>query len=54
MGIIGMTTQPARVAREQATVTQIRNATLRINYGAVRFLVDPMLVDRDTTPGLSG
>jgi len=54
IGIIGMTTQTAGAARQQATVTQIRNATLRINYGGVRFLVDPMLDDQGTSPGFPG
>lgn len=54
LGIIGMTTQTSQAARQQATVTQIRNATLRINYGGVRFLVDPMLDDQGTSPGFSG
>lgn len=54
MGIIGMTTRTSQAARQQATVTQIRNATLRINYGGVRFLVDPMLDDQGTSPGFPG
>lgn len=54
MGIIGMTTHLSQAARQQATVTQIRNATLRINYGGVRFLVDPMLDDQGTSPGFPG
>ncbi|MFC7738368.1 MBL fold metallo-hydrolase [Roseomonas sp. GCM10028921] len=54
MGITRAMAQPARAIREQATVTQIRNATLRINYGGVRFLVDPMLVDQGATPGFPG
>lgn len=36
------------------TVTQIRNATLRINYGGVRFLIDPMLSDKGALPGIPG
>lgn len=35
-------------------ITQIRNATLRIDYGGVRFLVDPMLADRHSLPGFPG
>jgi L-ascorbate metabolism protein UlaG (beta-lactamase superfamily) len=54
MGIIGMTTPISQAARQQATVTQVRNATLRINYGGVRFLVDPMLNDQGTSPGFPG
>ncbi len=49
-----MTTHTTQAARQQATVTQIRNATLRINYGGVRFLVDPMLDDQGTSPGFPG
>mgnify|MGYP005989926359 CR=1 FL=1 len=37
-----------------ATITQIRNATLRIDYGGVRFLIDPMLSDRHSWPGFEG
>jgi L-ascorbate metabolism protein UlaG (beta-lactamase superfamily) len=37
-----------------ARLTQIRNATLRIDYGGVRFLVDPMLADKDAFPGFEG
>jgi L-ascorbate metabolism protein UlaG (beta-lactamase superfamily) len=54
VGIIGMTTQASRAARQRAVVRQIRNATLRIDYGGVRFLVDPMLDDQGTSPGFPG
>src|SRR5690606_41154830 len=33
---------------------QIRNATLRIQYGDTRFLIDPMLADKDAYPGFQG
>jgi L-ascorbate metabolism protein UlaG (beta-lactamase superfamily) len=51
---IGMTTRPVRAATGQATLTQIRNATLRIDYGGIRFLVDPMLAEQGTSPGFPG
>lgn len=35
-------------------ITQIRNATLHVNYGGVRFLVDPMLSERHAWPGFEG
>jgi L-ascorbate metabolism protein UlaG (beta-lactamase superfamily) len=35
-------------------LTQIRNATLHIDYAGVRFLVDPMLADRGTVAGMPG
>lgn len=35
-------------------ITQIRNATLHVVYGGVRFLVDPMLSDRHAWPGFEG
>lgn len=35
-------------------ITQIRNATLRIDYGGARFLVDPMLAERHSFPGFPG
>lgn len=37
-----------------ATLTQIRNATLRLEYAGVRFLIDPMLSDRHSWPGFEG
>src|SRR5690348_29781 len=54
MEIMGMNARPSQAARDKATVTQVRNATLRINYGGVRFLVDPMLADKSTYPGFPG
>ena len=36
------------------TLTQIRNATLRLDYAGVRFLIDPMLSDRHSWPGFEG
>ncbi|SFK48083.1 L-ascorbate metabolism protein UlaG, beta-lactamase superfamily [Sphingomonas sp. NFR04] len=38
----------------RASLTQVRNATLRIDYGGVRFLVDPVLADKDAYPGFEG
>ncbi len=38
----------------KVSVTQIRNATLRIDYAGVRFLVDPMLADQGAFPGFPG
>lgn len=38
----------------QPTLTQVRNATLRVDYAGVRFLVDPMLSDRHRWPGFEG
>ncbi len=35
-------------------ITQIRNATLRIDYAGVRFLVDPMLGDAGAYAGFAG
>ncbi|WP_081161728.1 MBL fold metallo-hydrolase [Ensifer aridi] len=35
-------------------ITQIRNATLHVVYGGVRFLIDPMLSDRHAWPGFEG
>ncbi|AVQ04451.1 hypothetical protein B7G68_13030 [Caulobacter segnis] len=37
-----------------ASLTQVRNATLRIDYGGARFLVDPVLADKDAYPGFEG
>ncbi|WP_413875264.1 MBL fold metallo-hydrolase [Albidovulum sp.] len=35
-------------------ITQIRNATLHIDYAGTRFLVDPMLSERHAWPGFEG
>ena len=35
-------------------ITQIRNATLRLDFGGVRFLIDPMLNEKGTSPGFPG
>ena len=35
-------------------LTQIRNATLKLDYAGVRFLIDPMLADKEAWPGFSG
>ena len=35
-------------------ITQIRNATVQIEYGGFRFLVDPVLADKDSYPGFPG
>jgi len=53
-GALGVTARPAAAAAGQATVRQIRNATLRVDFGGVRFLVDPMLADQGAAPGFPG
>ena len=45
--------RPAQESRS-LDITQIRNATLRINYAGVRFLVDPMLSERHSWAGIKG
>lgn len=35
-------------------LTQIRNATLKLEYAGVRFLIDPMFADKDAWPGFPG
>lgn len=35
-------------------ITQIRNATILIDFGGIRFLVDPVLADKDSYPGFPG
>lgn len=34
--------------------TQIRNATLKINYGGKKILIDPWLAEKDALPGFGG
>ncbi|KQN55650.1 MBL fold metallo-hydrolase [Erwinia sp. E602] len=35
-------------------LTQIRNATLKLDYAGSRFLIDPMLSDKEAWPGFPG
>lgn len=35
-------------------LTQIRNATLKLDYAGTRFLIDPMLSEKDAWPGFPG
>ncbi|ADO07856.1 hypothetical protein Pvag_pPag10028 (plasmid) [Pantoea vagans C9-1] len=35
-------------------LTQIRNATLLLEYAGKKFLIDPMLADKDAWPGFAG
>jgi L-ascorbate metabolism protein UlaG (beta-lactamase superfamily) len=35
-------------------ITQIRNATLLLEYGGVKFLIDPMLGEQGSMPGFAG
>ncbi|MCM2505675.1 MBL fold metallo-hydrolase [Aureimonas altamirensis] len=53
-GALLMTDKMAAAATTQATLTQIRNATLRVDYGGVRFLVDPMLARVGAYAGFEG
>lgn len=39
---------------DNAKITQVRNATLLVEYGGARFLVDPMLSDKGAFPGFPG
>ncbi|OAN63919.1 MBL fold metallo-hydrolase [Sphingomonas sp. TDK1] len=50
LSIRGAIARPA----SSASLTQVRNATLRIDYGGIRFLVDPVLADKDAYPGFEG
>jgi L-ascorbate metabolism protein UlaG (beta-lactamase superfamily) len=52
---VAVSAQGNEVSSEsRGKITQIRNATLRIDYGGVRFLVDPMLAERHSFPGFPG
>jgi L-ascorbate metabolism protein UlaG (beta-lactamase superfamily) len=50
----GASAGPVPGASTQAKLTQVRNATLRIDYGGVRFLVDPLLAEKGAYPGFEG
>lgn len=53
-GSIPAAAQDKTSPESKIAVTQIRNATLHIVYSGVRFLVDPMLSDRQSWPGFEG
>lgn len=53
-GALPANAQNAALPQESVEITQIRNATLHVVYGGVRFLVDPMLSDRHSWPGFEG
>ena len=36
------------------SITQVRNATLRIDYAGSKFLIDPIFADQGTFPGFAG
>jgi L-ascorbate metabolism protein UlaG (beta-lactamase superfamily) len=44
----------ALAADSMNTLTQVRNATLRVDYAGVRFLIDPLLADKGAYPGFEG
>lgn len=46
--------QDTAASQGSVRITQIRNATLHVVYGNVRFLVDPMLSNRHAWPGFEG
>lgn len=50
----GAASAAAERSTRSASLTQVRNATLRIDYGGVRFLVDPLLADKEAYPGFEG
>lgn len=35
-------------------IKQVRNATLRVDFGGTRFLIDPYLAEKDAYPGFEG
>jgi L-ascorbate metabolism protein UlaG (beta-lactamase superfamily) len=39
---------------DNITITQIRNATIHLDYAGVRFLIDPLLAEQGAYPGLDG
>ncbi len=45
---------PLPAASAGDAIVQVRNATIRVNYAGVRFLIDPMLADPGTYPGFPG
>lgn len=51
---VGLPTGGALAADSVNTLTQVRNATLRVNYGGVRFLIDPLLADKGAYSGFEG
>jgi L-ascorbate metabolism protein UlaG (beta-lactamase superfamily) len=51
---VGLPTGRALAAEGGNTLTQVRNATLRIDYGGVRFLIGPLLAEKGAYPGFEG
>ncbi len=59
---LGLTSLPTLAAdsaspmnnEQTVQIQQIRNATLKINYAGVTFLLDPFLADKGTHPGFEG
>lgn len=45
---------PLPVSVSGDSIVQIRNATIRVDYAGVRFLIDPMLADQGAYPGFPG
>lgn len=41
------------MTKKPAKITQIRNATLVVDYAGVKFLIDPMFADQGTFPGFA-
>jgi L-ascorbate metabolism protein UlaG (beta-lactamase superfamily) len=51
---VGFATGRAMAADSVNTLTQVRNGTLRVDYGGARFLIDPLLADKGAYPGFEG
>jgi len=51
------TDQPNRSYTQRGTkmrIRQIRNATVSLEFGGIRFLIDPWLAEKDAYPGFAG
>lgn len=53
-GVLLTSATTAFGATQQFHLTQVRNATLRVDYAGVRFLIDPMFARKGATPGFEG
>ena len=51
---LDLSISPSIAADGRNALTQVRNATLRIDYGGVRFLVDPLLAEKGAYSGFEG
>ncbi|NHR08191.1 MBL fold metallo-hydrolase [Chromobacterium haemolyticum] len=53
-GVVAAAEETGRPSAKTMKFQQIRSATIKLSYGGVNFLIDPMLAEKDAYPGLPG